>query len=347
MGGAELGVVLAFAGGVLSFLSPCVLPLAPPYLAFLSGQSIETIAEPAPGERLLTRLSLAALALIALAFWRLVATGGAVDLVAGAAMGSSVAILGFALAQCRVTRQVFATAVFFVLGLATVFVALGATASAVGQVLLQNKYLFAQVAGLVIYALGQHFIGLRRVPQTLALVLAAWAALVLAQGGDLAAAFAEQWVALALIAAAGAALYATGLEHIPFLYREARFEAQGTPGSLAGAYVIGLAFAFGWTPCIGPILGTILALAGSRETIGEGVAMLAVYAAGLGLPFLLAALFVRPFMRFIQRFRRHMGTVEAAMGGLLVAVGVLMATGRFEVLAFWLLETFPALGAIG
>lgn len=347
MGGAELGVLLAFAGGVLSFLSPCVLPLAPPYLAFLSGQTIESMAGPSPRERLLTRLSLAALVLMAVAFWRLIATGGVMDIVGGGALVASVAILVAALAQCPVTRQVFASALAFVLGLATVFVALGATASAVGQILLQNKYLFAQVAGVVIYVLGQHFIGLRRVPQTLAVLLAGWAALALLQGRDLVTALSEQWAALLLIGVAGLALFASRLEHIPFLFREARFQAHGGSGSLAGAYVIGLAFAFGWTPCIGPILGTILALAGQRDTIAEGVAMLAVYAAGLGLPFLLAALFVRPFMRFLRRFRQHLGTVEAAMGGLLVAVGFLMVSGQFEVLAFWLLETFPALGTIG
>jgi cytochrome c-type biogenesis protein len=281
------------------------------------------------------------------AFWRLVATGGHLDGLGWGALGASLATLGFALSRCAVTRQVFVSAVFFVLGLATVFVTLGATASAVGQVLLQNKYLFAQVAGLVIYALGQHFIGLRHAPTTLGVLFAVWLAAVLVQGGDPVAAFAEQGMALGLFAVAGAGLWLTGLEHIPFLYREARFQAEGGGGSWGGSYVIGLAFAFGWTPCIGPILGTILALAGSRDTIGEGVGMLAVYAAGLGLPFLVAALFVRPFMRFMRRFRRHLGRVEATMGALLVGVGFLMTSGQFEALAFWLLETFPALGTIG
>ena len=346
MGGGELGVMLAFAGGVLSFLSPCVLPLAPPYLAYLSGQTLDAMTEPNPRERLLTRLSGVALALMAVAFWRLIVTGG-MDTLAGVAMAGSLGILGFALAQCAVTRQVFLTAVFFVLGLATVFVTLGATASVVGQVLLQNKYLFAQIAGLVIYVLGQHFIGLRRVPQTLAIIGGLWVFAVLLQGGGLAAAFAEQWTTFALFAGTGALLYASGYEHIPFLYREARFQGAASTGSLSSAYLIGLAFAFGWTPCIGPILGMILALAGQRDTIGEGVVMLAVYAGGLGLPFLLAALYVRPFMRFMRRFRAHMGKVEAAMGGLLVGVGFLMTAGQFETLAFWLLETFPALGLIG
>ncbi len=344
---ADLGVLLAFAGGVLSFLSPCVLPLAPPYLAYLSGQSIESMTDPSRAERRIGRLALAALGLMALAFWRLIATGGEIGLLGGGALLGSVAVLGAALAQDAVTRRVFVSALAFVLGLATVFVALGATASAVGQVLLANKQLFALIAGLVIYVLGQHFIGLKRALATMAILLAVWVASIVLTGGALLAIIAENWLPLGLLAAVAAALQFSGYEGVPLLYREARFQAGEGGGSLIGAYVIGLAFAFGWTPCIGPILGTILALAGQKETIGAGVAMLGVYAAGLGLPFLLAALFVRPFMRFMRGFRRHMGTVETAMGGLLVGVGLLMATGRFEVLAFWLLETFPGLALIG
>jgi len=347
MGGGELGVMLAFAGGVLSFLSPCVLPLAPPYMAYLSGQTIEQMTDPTRQERLLSRLALLALALMALAFGQLIVTGGEMGVVSGVAMAGSVGILAYALSQDAVTRRVFTSAAFFVLGLATVFIALGATASAVGQVLLQNKYLFAQISGLIIYVLGQHFIGLKRSLLTVAIMLGLWALAVLLQGGDLAGALSENAVTLGALVALGAALQFSGHDHIPFLYREARFEAGRGGGGLIGAYVIGLAFAFGWTPCIGPILGTILALAGQQETIGRGVAMLGFYAAGLGLPFLLAALFVRPFMRFMRGFRRHMGKVEAAMGGMLVAVGLLMATGQFEMLAFWLLESFPALGRIG
>ncbi len=347
MGGGELGVMLAFAGGVLSFLSPCVLPLAPPYMAYLSGQTLEQMTDPTRQERLLSRLALVALALMAVAFGQLIAAAGVLSLLGGAAMAGSVGILGFALSQDAVTRRVFVSALFFVLGLATVFVALGATASAVGQVLLQNKYLFAQISGLIIYVLGQHFIGLKRSLATVAIMLALWALAVLLQGGDLAATAAENAVTLGVLVLLGAALQFSGHDHIPFLYREARFDAGRGGGGLAGAYVIGLAFAFGWTPCIGPILGAILALAGQQETIGQGVAMLGFYAAGLGLPFLLAALFVRPFMRFMRGFRRHMGKVEAAMGGMLVAVGLMMATGQFELLAFWLLESFPALGRIG
>jgi cytochrome c-type biogenesis protein len=343
----DLGILVAFAGGVLSFLSPCVLPLAPPYLAYLSGQTLEQMTDPGRAERLLSRLALAAVALMAVAFADLIVSGGRPGALGLGAMAASVGCLGVALAQDAVTRRVFVSALAFVLGLATVFVALGATASVVGQVLLANKAAFGLIAGLIIYVLGQHFIGLKRALPTVGIMLALWALAVALQGGGLVEAAVENAVPLALFIGLAAGLQLSGWDHIPLLYREARFEAGRGTGGLLGAYVIGLAFAFGWTPCIGPILGTILALAGSRETVGEGVAMLSVYAAGLGLPFLLAALFVRPFMRFMRSFRRHMGTVETAMGGLLVLVGLLMATGRFEMLAFWLLESFPALGAIG
>ena len=242
-----LEYLTAFAGGLLSFLSPCVLPLVPPYLAFMAGTTLDQLTD---DEKVNEALA----------------------------------------------RRVLVSSVFFVLGLATVFVTLGATASVLGQVLLQNKILFGQIAGVVIIILGVHFLGIVR---------------------------------------------------IPFLYREARFDAGKSAGTYIGAYVIGLAFAFGWTPCIGPILGTILVLAGQEETIGQGVLMLAVYAAGLGLPFILAAFFVRPFMRWMQGFRRHMGLVEKAMGLLLIVVGVAMVTGAFSAAAFWLIETFPFLATIG
>lgn len=242
-----LEIVTAFAGGVLSFLSPCVLPLAPPYLAFMAGTTINQLTDESDVDDALA-------------------------------------------------RRVIISSICFVLGLATVFVTLGATASALGRLLLENKILFGQIAGGVIVLLGAHFLGLIR---------------------------------------------------IPFLYREARLDAGKAAGGYFGAYVIGLAFAFGWTPCIGPILGTILVLAGQEETIGRGVLMLAVYAAGLGSPFILAALFVRPFMRWMRGFRRYMGLVEKAMGLLLIVVGAAMITGAFSRAAFWLLETFPFLATIG
>ena len=138
-----------------------------------------------------------------------------------------------------------------------------------------------------------------------------------------------------------------GVIRIPLLSREARFQPGGKPASAAAAYVMGLAFAFGWTPCIGPVLGPILTLAGGRETVGEGAALLAAYSLGLGIPFLLAAFFSGAFMRFLGRFRSQMGHVEKVMGGLLVIAGVLFLTGGIQAASFWLLETFPALGMLG
>lgn len=243
-----IGIATAFLGGIISFLSPCVLPLAPPYLAYLGGTSLDQIS-------------------------------GARDEIDHAAK-----------------RRVFTSACFFVGGLATVFVLLGMGASVVGQTLLQNKTILGQIAGAVIIAMGLHFLHVLR---------------------------------------------------IPMLNREARFDGPGQAGGYGTSYVIGLAFAFGWTPCIGPILAAILTLAAQEATLAAGTALLAVYALGLGVPFLLAAFFIGPFLRWAHRFRRHMGLVERAMGGLLVVVGVMMVTGTFERMAFWLLETFPVLGTIG
>jgi cytochrome c-type biogenesis protein len=138
-----------------------------------------------------------------------------------------------------------------------------------------------------------------------------------------------------------------GVFRIGLLAREARFRAPDKPRSLIGAYLMGLAFAFGWTPCIGPVLGAILGLAGTRDTVGEGATMLAFYSAGLGIPFLLAAAFSSAFLGAMVKFRRHFGRVEKAMGLLLVVTGILFLTGGMQSLSFWLLETFPALQTIG
>ena len=296
---SEIGLLTAFVGGLLSFLSPCVLPLAPPYLAFIAGASLDQFTE----------------------------EGREPDAAAA--------------------RRILVSSLFFVAGLGTVFVALGATASAVGQTLAAWRYEFGIVAGFVIFTLGMHFIGFRRAPATAALMIALFALATLLSGGSLGAAAARHWPALLGLLALAAALRLSGHDHVPFLMREARFDAGKAAGTFGGAYVIGLAFAFGWTPCIGPALGLILALAAQSETMGQGVGLLAVYAAGLGLPFVLAAAFVRPFMRWMKGFKRHLGTVERAMGGLLVVVGGMMATGTFETLAFWLLDTFPALATLG
>ncbi len=247
MQGLEVGHAGAFAAGLLSFLSPCVLPLVPPYLCFIGGLTLDQLAE---------------------------------DQAAGGAAA----------------RRVFVAALAFVLGFTTVFVALGATASAIGQVVAENFRLLGQIAGVIIIVLGLHFLGLLR---------------------------------------------------IPFLYREARFQVESRPAGLLGAYVVGLAFAFGWTPCVGPVLAAILFVAGAEGSVIEGSTLLTAYALGIGLPFLGAALAARPFMAFMTRFRRHLGVVEKVMGGLLVLTGVLFLTGTMSEIAFWILEAFPALGRIG
>lgn len=242
----DIGYTSALLAGAISFLSPCVLPLVPPYLCFMAGVSVEDFRH--PDGRASARLALLAAALA------------------------------------------------FVLGFSTVFVALGAGASTIGALLRAWQQELAIAAGLVIILMGLNFLGIVR---------------------------------------------------IPLLSREARFQAGGKPASIGAAYVMGLAFAFGWTPCIGPVLGPILTLAGGRETVGQGALMLGVYSAGLGIPFLVAALFSDAFMRFLQSFRVHLGRIEKAIGGLLVVAGLLFLTGSMQNMAFWLLETFPALGQLG
>ena len=142
-------------------------------------------------------------------------------------------------------------------------------------------------------------------------------------------------------------LHFLGVFTIPFLQREARLDAGDQGGSAFGAYVLGLAFAFGWTPCIGPILGAILSLAAQEASITRGMLLLGTYAIGLGLPFIVAAIFINRAIGFMNRFKRHMGLIEKIMGGMLVVVGIMLITGAFTRFSFWLLETFPALSTIG
>lgn len=243
----DVTYVGALLAGLISFLSPCVLPLVPPYLCFLGGTTFEQMT--GEGE---------------------------------AAQGVN-------------TRVVMAS-VAFVLGFTTVFVMLGATATFIGQLVAENLDLLGKIAGVAIIVIGLHFLGLFK---------------------------------------------------IPFLYREFRHNSLAKPAGLIGAYVVGIAFAFGWTPCIGPVLAAILAVAAAEETVGEGVRLLAVYSLGLGIPFILAAFAFRPFMGFLQRFRRHLGTVERVMGGMLVVTGVMFLTGSMTVVAQWMLEMFPSLALIG
>jgi cytochrome c-type biogenesis protein len=154
---------------------------------------------------------------------------------------------------------------------------------------------------------------------------------------------------LAIVAGIGIiimGLHFLGLTPIAWLMREKRFTVA-KPVGLWGAYLMGLAFAMGWTPCIGPILAAILAVAASQATVAKGAGMLAIYSLGLGIPFLIAALAVEPFAAFLTRFRAHLGLVEKTMGGLLVLTGIAFLTGTVSQASYWLLDTFPMLGKIG
>jgi len=233
---------IALTAGLLSFLSPCVLPIVPPYLAYMGGVTVtELEGRSARGKTLLA-------------------------------------------------------AVFFVMGLSTVFVLLGAGASALGRALLSQQDWLVKGSGVVIVVLGLHFLGVFR---------------------------------------------------IGFLDRDMRVDAGDQGGSALGAYVLGLAFAFGWTPCLGPILGAILGLAASEADVSRGVAMLAVYALGLGIPFLLVAAFFPRLTGLMAWMKRRMNVIEKVSGGLLVFVGVMMITGQFTAFSWWLLEVFPALALLG
>jgi cytochrome c-type biogenesis protein len=236
----------ALVAGLLSFVSPCVLPLVPPYLCYIAGVSLDQL------------------------------TGNATENVA----------------RHRIAFSAFA----FVLGFSTVFVALGATASVIGRLIASYLDVLAIVAGVIIIIMGLHFLGVFK---------------------------------------------------IHLMHRQARMEVRNHPAGPLGAYVIGLAFAIGWTPCIGPVLAAILAVAGSEQTVTRGAGLLAVYSLGLGLPFIAAGFFAGAFMHFMQRFRRHVGTVEKVMGGLLVVTGVLFMTGHITTFSFWLLNTFPGLAEFG
>ena len=237
-------MLIALAAGMLSFLSPCVLPIVPPYIAYMGGISVGEMRADGTAAR----------------------------------------------------RRVMLPALFFVLGLSTVFLLLGFTASVMGRFFLAYQEWLARGAGLVVIVFGLHFLGLFR---------------------------------------------------IPMLDREARIDAGNHGGSAFGAYILGLAFAFGWTPCIGPQLGAILSLAASEASITRGTTLLGVYAAGLGVPFLLAAAFIDRASAFMARVKPYMRVIERAMGVLLVIVGVALMTGAFSDFAFWLLETFPALAMLG
>jgi cytochrome c-type biogenesis protein len=241
----DVSYIAALIAGLVSFLSPCVLPLVPPYLVYLAGTSLERFADQEP--------------------------------------------------EPRVKRETVTAAALFVLGFSTVFVSLGASASVVGSLIRTYSGPLSTVAGIVIIVMGLHFLGVFQ---------------------------------------------------IAFLMREKRLEVA-KPVGLWGAYVMGLAFAFGWTPCIGPILAAILAVAASEQTVAKGASLLAVYSLGLGIPFIIAAFAIEPFAAFLARFKRHLRRVEQVMGALLILTGIAFLTGSINELSVWLLEVFPVLGKIG
>ncbi len=242
---SSIGALLA---GLLSFLSPCILPIVPFYLSYLAGVGMNQItadAEITPAIR----------------------------------------------------RRAVISALFFALGVIVVFMGLGATATAFGQLVREYFDILRWIAAAIIIAMGLHFLGVIR---------------------------------------------------IGFLYRQLRADAGETSNvTYVGAFVIGLAFAFGWTPCVGPVLTAILFTAAGQETVWEGVWLLFVYGAGMTLPFVLAAFFIGPFMRFMVRFRRHLGVIEKIMGALLILFGVLIATNSINVIAQWMLDYVPWFQTVG
>jgi len=241
MGGAALA-------GLISFLSPCILPIVPFYLSYLAGVSMGQLTE----EGKLTT---------------------------------------------AVRVRAFVAALFFSAGVLTIFVALGAGASSLGQVVREWFDILRWIAAALIIAMGLHFLGVVR---------------------------------------------------IPILYRQLKADAGNTDNlGFLGAYVIGLAFAFGWTPCVGPVLAAILFAAAGQESAGEGARLLMAYGIGMTAPFVLAALFIGPFMRFMSRFRKHMDKVEKVMGALLILFGVLIATNSVNLIAQWMIETFPVFTTMG
>ena len=234
-------VLVSILAGLISFLSPCVLPIVPPYLAYMSGISLDSSAK-------------------------------------------------------KSNLKVVTVAAFFVMGLSTVFLILGVAASSFGILLLGYKDLLTTIAGLLIMCFGLHFLGIVR---------------------------------------------------IPLLNREVRFDVGNKGGSFFGAYLLGLAFAFGWTPCIGPQLGAILSLAASEASLYKGMILLGFYALGLGIPFLIVAAFLSKMGNTLLFFKQSFELIERVMGLLLWTVGLLMLSGGFTDLSFWLLETFPYLGTLG
>ncbi|MDA9548808.1 cytochrome C biogenesis protein [Bradyrhizobium sp. CCBAU 45321] len=241
----NVSIPAALIAGLVSFLSPCVLPLVPPYLVYLTGATIEHVESDEP--------------------------------------------------VAASKRAIMMSALLFVLGFSTIFVALGASASLIGGLIRAWSAELSILAGIVIIIMGLHFLGLTR---------------------------------------------------IGFLMREGRLPIS-KPVGLWGAYIMGLAFAFGWTPCIGPILAAILSVAAAEATVTRGAGLLAVYSAGLGIPFLIAALMIEQFSALFARMKGQLVNVERAMGVLMVLTGIGFLTGAVSNVSIWLLETFPVLQTIG
>jgi cytochrome c-type biogenesis protein len=238
----------AFVAGVLSFISPCVLPLIPGYLSFISGVSLEEMRGMPGGT---------------------VAAGGV---------------------SAAAKRQVIITSLFFILGFSLVFVTLGASATYLGQFLMERLTMFGKVAGVLLIIFGLHTIGVFK---------------------------------------------------IPFLLNEARVQANTKPASVIGAVIVGISFAFGWTPCIGPILSAILLVAAQQDSVGQGIVLLSTYSLGLAIPFLLTALAINQFFVAFAKIRRYYHAIEIVSGTLMIIIGVLIFTNRFTVIAQWLTPYLP------
>lgn len=229
----------AFIAGLFSFISPCILPLIPPYLCFITGLSLDQVT----GEK--------------------------------QADGAK--------------RTVFLSAIAFVLGFSAVFILMGASASYVGQLLSDYFSWLSIAAGIIIIIMGLHFLGIFK---------------------------------------------------ISLLYKQAKVEVQRKPAGIMGSFLVGLAFAFGWSPCAGPVLAAILTVAGAEDSVMRGAVLLGAYSLGIGIPFLLAAAFAAQFIGFMRKFSKHMGIVEKIMGALLVITGLLIATGKFSDIGIWMQQTF-------
>ena len=235
----EMSIVTAFLAGIISFVSPCVLPLVPGYLSFISGVSLDDIKTQKKG---------------------------------------------------GVLKKVTLNTLFFVAGFSLVFIAFGATATTIGQFLGQHKTIISRIAGIMVIVFGLHFMGVFR---------------------------------------------------IKWLLYEKRFQTQGSKAGFLSSFLIGLAFAFGWTPCIGPILAGILTIAAAQETVGQGILLLAVYSAGLGIPFLLTGLAFNTFITLSGKLKQHFRVIETIGGVLLVMVGILLVTNSFTMLSGDFAELFP------